>query len=198
MTKSIYHEMSGETMNNSDAQAFTIQYQDGSSGLEIVIYSSQLIDLLKKACTNYPGSEYQALFKPSVCFKDPFMMLFYNMDTILEMKGFVEEEELKEAVNKLLELKPMSFYPATVNQRSGLSDAIAFHDLWLLYRPGTTVYRLPSCNLYEKLWKNGARSIGLSMGLPLINTISVVPGVQGNSRSVISNLPALTNELTER
>lgn len=111
---------------------------DRDSSTTIVITSPLLISKLKEACINYPGTEYRNLFHTKVILAEPFMILFHNLSTIQDfafttdvfapLLRFLMHREAWTVVHKL---------------RAGSCRVLAFADLWLLYRPGTTVYQHP-------------------------------------------------------
>lgn len=112
--------------------------------LEIDINSATLVTMLKDACTKYPGTEYKSLFRSRVTLREPFMMLFYNLDKIRELA--LEARGLKKSIlGQLLDF--MRLQGSWIPQHrlgTNVCRTIESRDIWLLYRPGTTVYQRPS------------------------------------------------------
>lgn len=124
-------------------EPFEIHYvtEGHTSRLAIEILSLVLVDSLKNACINYPGTEYQKLYKNRPVFFEPFMLLFYNRDRIQELASTAQHAE-KDALDQLLGFMIEQNSWVILNKLEALTcRIIAFQDLWLLYRPGTTVYQ---------------------------------------------------------
>lgn len=140
-------ETSEGVMDLAEAEPFhflTVVNDKDACRLEIEINSVALITMLKDTCTKYPGMEYKSLFRSRVILREPFMMLFYNLDKIRELA--LETRGLKKStLGQLLDF--MRLQESWIPQHrleTVVCRTIAFRDIWLLYRPGTTVYQRPS------------------------------------------------------
>lgn len=134
----------GGLMDLAEAEPFhflTVVNDKNACCLEIEINSAALITMLKDACTKYPGTEYKSLFRSRVTLREPFMMLFYNLDKIRELA--LEARGLEKSIlGQLLDFMRLqgSWIPQH-RLETIVCHTIAFRDIWLLYRPGTTVYQ---------------------------------------------------------
>lgn len=118
-----------------------LRHEKGGSQTEIEIVSPGLIAILKEACMDYPGTEYQVLCSSRVRFRAPFMMLFYNIEKIKEMSATLKGPEKRPLLKLLDFMKHLNSWAKSQGEQT--FRVIAFDDLWLLYRPGNTVYQRP-------------------------------------------------------
>lgn len=126
----------------SDAPPFEVLKTVDNGGhlqTRIEITSTALVSFLKEACINYPGTEYKALFSHKVALADPYKMLFHNLGKIQELATTTD------VLDKLLGfmMQQEAWTPLT-RLNTQTCRTIGFKHLWLLYRPGTTVYQRPS------------------------------------------------------
>ena len=124
--------------------------QNRHVGTKLEIKSPFLVNILRTTIRGYPGEENRALKSRSVYFDEPYMILFHNRRALA---GHAEtlEGEPRRHLDHLLEF--MRSEAPNVSQKldeleRGITESIDFNTIWLLYRPGTTVY-----SLEEQEWR---------------------------------------------
>lgn len=134
-------------MNDADDGVFEVcAAENNSMRTEIEVISPILVEMLKQASINYPGIEYQDLFRSHVRLSEPFVILFYNIERIKELALEVDEPKARLLDMLLAFLAEQHSWTIHHKLDAHTCRTIAFEDLWLLYRPGTTVYRRPLVN----------------------------------------------------
>lgn len=114
-----------------------------SKGKAVQIRAPALISLLKDACIDYPGTEYRKLYDATVTFSQPYVLLFYNFERVRELAS-ASAGSTRPAIDKFLDFLTEQHSWAVLRKlEARVCRLISFSDLWLLYRPGTTVYRRP-------------------------------------------------------
>ncbi|KAM0818064.1 putative AAA+ ATPase domain-containing protein [Seiridium cardinale] len=104
-----------------------------------------LLKVLETATLDFPGISHQKqLFSNTTSIDEPYQLIFYNWNKIQEVGQRSPIRTANEHVQLLLEFVK-SEHPFAWEKLDDLAShrcrEIIFDDLWLIYPPGTTVYR---------------------------------------------------------
>jgi hypothetical protein len=108
------------------------------------IRSPILARILKDTVGKYPGPEFKSLSGDKPAIAEPYLMIFHNWERLQGRLGISEGEE-KEHLGFLLDTVKSQVPNAARTLESMKCEkltTIHYHSVWLLYRPGTVVYRL--------------------------------------------------------
>ena len=112
-------------------------------GSWLALRSPRLVSALLELLTDSPGDDYNGLLAPEPRLSEPYMILFQNRK-LLQDRAQMLDEEPREHLNHLLgfiqgELPHVSRKLDDLENKR--TSTTSFDTVWLLYRPGTTVYQ---------------------------------------------------------
>ncbi|KAF2652152.1 P-loop containing nucleoside triphosphate hydrolase protein [Lophiostoma macrostomum CBS 122681] len=148
---------------------FNHQYQLTST--KIVIRSPFVIEALRQALPAEGGSQFAELYLDPVTLEEPYMPLFHHWKEISQTADTLEGEakEHLSFLQSTLRSECQAISNIAEQLLQGRISSIPFRALWLLYRPGTTVYHYKSGHLRAYLVKSVSGLTTLPSGsfLPL-------------------------------
>jgi hypothetical protein len=119
---------------------FDSKYQH--TGTKIEVRSPLLVEALREAITAEQHSEFVTLHYDPVVFREPYMLLFHYWNDIVSLRDASDGDKEKQLEFLLSSLEHECPTIARVAKDLACNPikTIVFEALWLLYRPGTTVF----------------------------------------------------------